>query len=294
MGLLGEYHAVALYIGIRAVTQFWQMQKMADNGDVATMLFDIRQIHSAFGKKSELEPQEKSIAKELGLTFKGANAWPYFRSYRPGYFPWVIDAEEARILILALEQLLDVAPRMKEDRRPLARKPGACTYLVRVSDQNGEARVWRDERRECPPLVPTTFQIKVPSQLLDAVRAIPKKGLTFELDVAPSPMPIGKKGERPQMPYLMMVVDSASVFVLGFELLTVDGAMEDMWAQVPAKFLEMLKKHGLRPGKIAMRTPWIFMVMEGMCKELGIEVTSDPELRALTQARRDMERFICR
>jgi len=147
MGLLGEYHAVALYVGAKAVTQFWQMQEMAgDNEAMANVMFDIHQIHAAFGKKSELDPQEKRVTKELGLAFKGANAWPYFRSYRPGYFPWVVDAEEARLLILALEQILDVAPRVKENRRLLARKPGTCTYLVRVSDKKGEA-LRSEERR---------------------------------------------------------------------------------------------------------------------------------------------------
>jgi hypothetical protein len=135
-----------------------------------------------------------------------------------------------------------------------------------------------------------TFQVKVPNQLMEAVQFIQPSGLTFELDVAPSPMPIGKKGERPQMPYMMMAADSMSGFILGFELLTVEGAIEDMWAQVPAKFLEMVIKNKMRPGTIAMRTPWMFMVMNGICKELGIEIIPDPELRALTQARRDMER----
>jgi hypothetical protein len=290
MGLLGEYHAVALYLGTKAVTQFWQMQEMAGKEEIAAMLFDIRQIHAAFGKKNELEPEEKHVAKELGLTFKGAHAWPHFRSYRPGWFPWLVDAQEARWLLVALEQLLDVAPRVKEDRRLVARKPGTCTYLVRVSEQNDEACVWRDERRECPPPA-TTFQIKVSNLVMDAVRAMQPSGLTIELDVTPAPMRVGKKGERPQMPYMMMAADSASGFVLGVELLTVEGDLEDMWAQVPSKFLEMVKKNGMRPRKIATRTPWVSMVMHGVCRELGIEIKPDSDLNALTQARRSLEQF---
>lgn len=290
MGLLGEYHAVALYLGAKAVTQFWQMQNATGKESVADMLFDIRQIHAAFGKKSELEPQEKRIAQALGLNFKGANAWPYFRSYRPGYFPWMIDAREARLLILALEQILDVAPRVKEDRRLVARKPDTCTYLIRTPIQTGETRVWRDERRECPPPA-TTFQIQIPNHLMNTFRAMTPSGLTIELDVTPSYMPIGKKGERPQTPYMMLAVDSASGFIFGIELLTVEGALEDMWAQIPAKFLEMCAKHKMRPAKIAICAPWLPMVMQAMCKELGIEIIFTPHLTALTQARKEMDRF---
>ena len=290
MGLLGEYHAIALYPGAKALAQFWQMQNQAGSEDLAAMLFDIRQIHSAFGKKSELDAREKHVVKELGLNFKGANAWPYFRSYQPGYFPWVIDPEEARLLILALEQLLEVAPRLKEDRRLVARKHGTFTYLVRMPHQKDGIVEWRDERHEYPPPA-STFRITIPNHLVSAVRAMKPVDLTFELDVSPSSFKVGGKGERPKMPYMMLAADSDSLFVLGVELLSVNTNLEDMWMQVPAKFLGMVVKHGIRPQRLALRTPWVFMVMESICKDLGIEIKPDPELRAVTEVRKSLERF---
>lgn len=290
MGLLGEYCAVALYPGAKAVAQFWQMQNSVGVEDISNMLADIRQIHAAFGNKRDLDPVEKRVVKELGLKFKGADAWPYFRSYQPGYFPWVIDKEEARLLVLALEQLLEVAPRLKEDRRLVARKHGTCSYLVRMPHQKDGAMEWRDERHEYPPPA-STFRITIPNHLVDSVRAMKSSGLTVELDVAPSPFPVGKKGERPQLPYMMLAADSDSYFVLGVELLTVEMAIEDMWMQVPSKFLEMLVKHGIRPSRLAIGTSWVAMVMQGICKDLGIEIKPDPELRAVRSARKGLEEF---
>lgn len=288
MGLLGEYHAVALYLGAREVTQFWKMQEMLDQEEIAYTMMGIRQIQAAFGKKSELDPMEKQVVRKLGMNFKKAHGWPYFRGYRPGWLPWVVDAQEARWALLALEQLLDVALRVKENRRLVARKPGTCTYLVRVSVPDGDANVWRDEYRECyPPQM--TFHVTVPNRLLDAVRALKSVDLTIELDVAPSSFPIGKQGERPQLPYLLMAVDSKTFFILGTELLPVEDCIDDMWVKVPAKFLEMLIRSGIRPSAIAIRTPMVFTIMEGLCKDLGIEIKPDPGLPALTEARRDIE-----
>jgi hypothetical protein len=64
-----------------------------------------------------------------------------------------------------------------------------------------------------------------------------------------------------------------------------------MWVQVPGKFLELLKRNRVRPARVALRTPWVFMVMERLCRDLGIEIQPDPELRALRDARRNLERF---
>jgi hypothetical protein len=159
-----------------------------------------------------------------------------------------------------------------------------------VFDSNGATGSWRDEYHEYRPPA-TTIQLQVPHEVLNAVRAMPPTNLTVEMDVTPSPFPIGKKGERPQMPYMLLAVDRASYFALGVELLTVEETIEDMWVKVPAKFLGMVVKNGMRPARVALRTPWVFMVMQGVCAELGIKIESDSQLPALAQVRRELERF---
>jgi hypothetical protein len=290
MGLMGEYLAVALYPGAKALAHFWQMQAQPEPEETAGMVLEIRQIHAAFGKKSELDAREKKVVKELGLTFRGTNVWPYFRSFMPGYFPWVIDAEEARLLILALEQLLVVAPRVKEDRRLVARKSHTANYFVRVPHQQAGAIEWRDEHHDYPPPA-SSFRITIPIDVVNAVRAMTPSDLTVEMDVAQSHFPIGKKGERLQIPWMMLAAEPQSHFILGVELLAVKENLEDMWMQVPAKFLQMIVKHGIRPQCLALRTPWVEMVMQGICKDLGIEIKRDPKLRAVTQARKSLERL---
>ena len=55
-------------------------------------------------------------------------------------------------------------------------------------------------------------------------------------------------------------------------------------------------------GQVRKMEPWLWVeetdifgvqdtVMEGMCKDLGIEIMPDPELPALTQARQELEGF---
>ena len=137
----------------------------------------------------------------------------------------------------------------------------------------------------------TTFRVTVPSSLFDAVQAMTPSDMTIELDVFPSYTAVGKKGDRPQTPYMLLAVEPDSGFILGVELLTVEGTLADVWALVPGKFLEMAVRNQMRPARVALRTPGVFMAMEALCKYLGIAIQPDSELRALTQARRSLDRF---
>jgi hypothetical protein len=278
------------YPGAKALMQFWQMQEAPEGETVSNMMSTMHYVHAAFGKKSELEQEEKQLIETLGLKFKGAFGWPRFRSFRPGWFPWVADAQEVHWLELALEQLLDVAPRVQKDRRILGHGGPEHRYLIREPADSATGAPWRDSHSplEMPA---TTLRISVPHSLLNGIRALPKTELTFELDVVPSYTPIGKRGKRPQLPFLILAVEPRSEFIIGVELLTVDGAIEEMWAQIPAKFLDMVQRNQMRPACIAVRTPWVSMVMDGVCKELGIEVKHDMELQALSRVRRSLERL---
>ncbi len=290
MGLLGEYHAVAVYPGTAALDAFWWMQDAPDGKTVADIMSGIHHAHACFGRKGELEQVEKRLVAQLGLVFKGANAWPRFRSYKPGWFPWTADAVEAHWLELALEQLVEVAPRVQKDRRLLGQGGPGHRYLVRVRSAQIPEPVWQDTHEPCAPRT-GDMRITVPNSTLDAVCAMNPGGLTIELDVFPSFMAVGKKGGRPQSPFMMLAVEPESEFILGVELMTVEGDFRDMWGQVPAKFLEMVGRNRMRPAAIALRTPWVFMVMEGLCKDLEIEIKPDPELRALSRARHKLDRF---
>ena len=290
MGLLGEYHAVAVYPGAKELAQFRQLQDTPDAQYTEDMLLDICQLHAVFGGKKDMEAPDKEIMKQLGLTFQGANAWPYFRSFRPGYYPWFVDAGEARFLALALEQLLDVAPRVKNNCSILFSKSKIDSLLVREPGDDETNSAWKDAYHLFPPPA-TTFRLSVPNELLESVRAMPSTDLTFEVDVFHMPVKIGKKGERPMFPHCLLVVDSQSYFVLGVELLPVKTILENMWAEVPGHLLTIIKKNALRPKTITTQTPWVFMVLHALCKELGLQIKLSPHLKALEDARRSLEGY---
>ncbi|MCX7007992.1 MAG: hypothetical protein NTY53_12225, partial [Kiritimatiellaeota bacterium] len=285
MGMLGEHYAVAVYPG---ASELARQQHLANSlKDLQPdLFFDMRHAQVAFDKKSALYPEEKEMVKQLGVVHKGGHAWPSFQSLRPGYFPWLADAEEARWLLLAMEQLLIMAPRIEQDPAVLSSSTEDDAILIRLPDAAAPGG-WREEFRLCAP--PThRLQPHVPPEALGTVRFLPQQELHIEVDVFPMTTPIGEQGERPQLPYALILVDPASLFVLGFEILTVPSSLEEMWLDVPAKLLKVLAKSGLRPATITVQRAWLDSVLQTVCADLGIALRSGP-LTSLPPIRQEME-----
>ena len=58
MGQMGDYHAMALYPGEKELSAFLRLEQ-DPREDAAESLFDICQIHVAFGRKGELMPRRR-------------------------------------------------------------------------------------------------------------------------------------------------------------------------------------------------------------------------------------------
>ena len=141
MGLLGQHYAVSLYLGSEGIHGFLDLQEMGPFADPGALI-QIPQLQASFENREELDKRDRQVIKELGLKFRGRNAWPMFRSYRPSLFPWFLEAAEVRFLSCALEQLADVAPRCREDPS-LLEPSGGDSYLLRVPRQEGGATLGR-------------------------------------------------------------------------------------------------------------------------------------------------------
>ena len=121
-------------------------------------------IQASFGGRNELRKEDHEIIKRLGLRFRGANAWPAFRSYRPGYLPWFLEDDEIEVLRLILEQVLDVAPRVKDDPA-LVSASDSHTFLVRV--QRAQPPTWGDQRMDIMLPEPERIESFIDPKLID-------------------------------------------------------------------------------------------------------------------------------
>ena len=290
MGLLGEHYAVSLYLGSEGIHGFLDLQEMGPFADPGALI-QIPQIQASFENREELDKRDREVIKELGLKFRGRNAWPMFRSYHPSLFPWFLDAGEVRFLSLALEQLADVAPRFREDSSLLEPSDGE-SYLLRAARQEGGKRLWEDVSMGVPPLDAPPIVVEMDASKIENLGRLSRGEVRLEVDFFMIPAPVQDRGDRPYFPHMLLVVDAGSGIVLGVELLTPHPSPEAMWGGVPEALADQLLALELAPEKISVDSELLFELLEPLAGEAGFDLELSPSLPGLEPAREDLLRTL--
>lgn len=152
MGARGEHFAISLYLGIKAIYNLRHISSLPADSIPHQSAVELPQIQVSFEDSDLLEKEDFDLIKRLKLKFRGRNAWPFFRSYRFGIYPGkqFLDAE-VLFLTYALEQLLDVAVRYKDNGEDLFEMANKQEFLVRVPIKGKNALEWHDQIRKLPP-----------------------------------------------------------------------------------------------------------------------------------------------
>lgn len=231
--------------------------------------------------------EDHEVMKKLGLKFRGAKAWPQFRNYRPGCFPWFIEEEEAKTLICALEQLLEVSPRFKENPNLFTPTQNKLDYLVRVN-RNG---VWEDTVKRITFREEKTLDLLMDGEALETLRTLMPGKFTLELDLYMMDEPVQeKRGERPFFPFMLMLADHNSGMILGVDLLPPLPSMEAMWSKVPAVVVEKLAD-GLPPREILVKDDMLYLLLQPVAEELGFSLKKQSHLKMIERAVRELKNF---
>jgi len=268
MGQLGEHFAIAAYLGAEGLYSFWNAHE-ADLSAYPEAVIEAPQLQLSFENRGLLNERDHELIKKLGLRFRGRNAWPMFRSYRPGFVPWHVDASELRLLNVVLEQVLEVGPRFQVNTE-LFYTADPEIYFLRAPKRRGDAIEWKDV---CEKVRPPRGMLRIASydDLLGACRRMKPAEEDIELDMFWLPTPI-HEGDRPFYPYMPMLVGAKSGAVIGFRMLRVESSFEDMWGELPRCLLEMLIEAGRLPRVVYIRSPRVGLLIAPLGEEIPISI----------------------
>lgn len=287
LGQLGEVFGLAVYLGSEGLEQHRKIQSGKIHAGSPEFLYSQNCLTAWFEDRNDLDQADLKVIRELGLKFRGSNAWPRFRSLQPGYFPWCLTESEAKYLALCLDQAREVALCLDKDPNWLA-GPGKNHYLVRVPvDREGG---WRWESRWLKP-VPIA-KTRVRAYPLDEVRlrriknAGGKRQGIWEVDSFYMPSPVDGE-ERPYFPYSVLCADHESGFILGTEL----AEPSDWEAKFPPCVLDCIKDHNLLPSALWVRKEELRELFEPLASRLDIEVQLIKRLPAIDRAKKAMLKY---
>ena len=271
----GDHHALTVHRGARGF--FGYLAALHEGfDDELTYLVEQDHLSASFEDRATLDRRDLSVIRALGLRFRGRMNWPWFRSLRPGYFPWYVTGGEARSLAVALRQAAVVSQQAKED--PSGLWDGRDRFLHRVPDGDG----WRDELRRDPgPPTPTRGVLPDPASARAVVVAAGRlPGERWEVDV----LPARARGETRQgHPYAVHVIVWISQGPRGFiRYETVEPA--DVPRLVPSMTLSTIKLVGA-PEAVLVPSEEVRALLEPLLGGTGVGLEVVPRLPGVKRVR---------
>lgn len=218
LGGLGEVFALVAYEGREGLDGYLKLLSgEIEEGPLVTECQ--RALMASFENRSDLDPRDREVIGAMGRKYRGSHAWPVFRHYLPGYFPWFLTASQARTLAACLEQAVAVLPRHAFNRKLLG-DPTAGHHLVRVCKISAGREEWHDEILPSPS--PQKASPTVPVNEVGIARLhrqTKRRAGDWKIGYCYAPMPVQEHpDQRPYFLRLLGIVDAESGFVLSIQL----------------------------------------------------------------------------
>jgi len=287
LGNAGQVVGLVAYLGREGYDSYLRIRA----ADLETFDWELavaqRCLHLSFQDRDELTTRDLAVIRQLGLRFRGRGTWPVFRSLRPGYQPWYLEAGEARFLALALTQAQEVARRMADDPGLLDRvPPGYC--LVRVLRDKG-ADNWKDEWLPLPPPPPMPGAEPLPRGLLSRLRraARPLRGVW---EVGMFVVPVLVTEELPgHYPAAVLCTYQRTGVVLDMAV----KPYQERFQNLATWFAKVLEESTVDwPEEVWVRDPEVAVLLAPLLGRLEMQVVLTPELPALSEAQESVLRWL--
>nr|MDO8084967.1 hypothetical protein [Candidatus Sigynarchaeum springense] len=301
MGMLGQHIGIMAYPGDEGLASFIAL---AARGNLPVKDLFLRQagLYLAFESRDYIEAPDKFMLDAAGSSAKDSRCCPQFRDFTPGYYPWILTADQVRLFTLILSQVLDVSRRGKNALRRLPDIQFDHAVLVRERvDVAGLPEGWRET---ITPVAQTSrvekkysFLIasrpemrldKVPEKISAKAAKIQQSG-KFQARESPNIvdfefihtfMNCQDDAERPYYPDMMITVDHQSGYVYRSELVKPGTP----WTEMMDTFLEVLESCECVPAIINVLSSNTASIIEPVTNLLGIKVVRKDHLPQLEDA----------
>ena len=314
LGEFGEVFGLVVYLGRAGLEQHGKIQSGKIRARSSDAVYSQNCLTVWFGSHSELDKNDLKVVKELGLKFRGNDAWPQFRSMQPGYIPWYLTQEEAIFLTFCLAQARQVALRFDKDPNYLT-APAKNLYLVQVPKPKADFRSSQPSGSSVAPGQQTLFPeaLEVPEFEWDSkwlppaplakatIRPVPLDELRlqrikkasqrhrgpWEIDAFFTPSPVDN-GDRPFLPFTLLWAEPDSGTILGTTLAEV----KNWEAEFSKNLIESIEQQKILPQKLSLRKEELRELFTPLATQLGIQIEKTNKLPAVDRAKRGLLKFM--
>jgi len=269
MGRAGEHYALGVYLGDEGIFGFYHLMEHADTIPSHQALHYQNCLMCSFEDRDLLTNEDRKQIKDLGLSFRGRNAWPMFRRYEPGYNPWFISEEECIFLTHALKQTLFVAGNVLTGQLRMNMERGKT--IVRYSEEkNGKLEWYSKEVQLAFPTVSYSPVTITDDVLIQKIKKTGSMGnVSLQADTCYMTSAVQEnKGERPYFPRVFILAEPKSGQILDFEMYR---SISDDANVTLNKLISMCLENGV-PKEIQVRSEAMAAILDDFCKKTGIKL----------------------
>ncbi|MFZ2385490.1 MAG: plasmid pRiA4b ORF-3 family protein [Candidatus Omnitrophota bacterium] len=283
MGMENTCFGLEAMLGDRGILAY--RKAISSNPDVMDM--DALHIKDSLllflDERKDLSAEDLDLVKRSGMKCSVSHAWPRFRRFEPGFYPWLLNEQDAVFMAVCLYQVAKVAFRAMKDPKILGPRDHR-TFAARIPTQRDGKITWRDEFITPEPLERVILiQPKLDQvSLFQALQGVQKTPMIWEADCFFGHMPVAEPGERPHYPWCYMITDKDSGFIFDIQLTN-----NDYGAGFIDRMCEAFKKHKIAPAKVLIRQPHlmsVFLILE----PFGIKTEVVKDLPMVDEARMGM------
>jgi hypothetical protein len=281
MGSFGTVFGLCLYRGAEGFEIYRRLMEQEVDFEDDDLFAAQNCIKLELGPRSDMKPEDMKVIRELGLSFKGKNAWPEFRSMLPGYPPWFLTESEAKLLTLGLTAACWHGERVRDPETSV--RHGECLMYTHAAGGSNELIAQR-EPWPPRPVRPIAHPILNLARI-NAMRALKTRPDTpWEADVFHLPSAVLDR-ERPYFVRMAVVCQQSSGFV--FEV--APAVPESSEPQILADAIcSSIEKHGFFPETIFVRRPIYIAALTPLATALGLTLRRDKSLAAIETLKRAM------
>lgn len=288
MGALGEVYAMHAYMGSESYRLFCDIQaeRIAEPGEFFARQ---RSVYVEFVPRKELERQDRELLARLHHPQAKGILSPIFRACRPGFYPWFVNAEEARALAECIGATIEICNAVADGKGKKFWKHDGILPLV-VEEKQDAPRYRIDlvkaELPKEPPLRPAQAGQEKLTQLHS--RDYPVRGV-MELDYILSGAPVGKANERKSCTSIALAVDAQTGIVYASNITESRLPPGDSMAEA---FVDAVQASRALPQEVRVRTQELGNCLALFMESLGVAIRVSPKLQAADEARAHLLRFL--
>lgn len=285
MGRAGEHYALGVYLGNQGIHGFNYLMTHIDSIPSHQKLHYQNCLMCSFEDREFLSVEDRKQIKDLGLSYRGRNAWPLFRRYEPGYHPWYISKEECILLTHALKQTLLTVGDILAGRIKIDMERGRT--VLRYSRVKGNQMEWFSKEIQLAYPVASYRPIKINDDiLLQKIKAAGSmENTSLQADILYMPSAIqDNKGERPYYPRLFILAEQKSGQILDYNMFQ---SVNNDANVVIHRLADICLKYGI-PKEIIIRNDIMKAILGDFCLKTGIGIKVAKKLSAVDRMMKGM------